>query len=129
MSKPELDIGDADGDTLRELTGLYIELDEAAAAVAEIARRGYEIELDEHRASGMVEIQAHEPPEAPADLTGLYASFEAAADAVARLARRGLATEVDVAHPTGRTNGPAVEVRLAGALEDRWPPTTQGPRA
>lgn len=123
------EIGDVDGDTVEELSGLYVELEDAAAAVAEIARRGYEVELDEHPARGLVEIRARDPPEGPADLTGLYASFENAADAVARLARRGLATEVDVAHPTGRTNGPTVEVRLAGGLEDRWPPTTQGPRA
>ena len=52
------------------------------------------------------------------EFTGLYGTFEGAADAVAGIAARGFEADVDVSYPFGPGEGPTIEVRLVGPLED-----------
>jgi hypothetical protein len=115
---PGLDLGDPDGDTLEELTGLYKGFQTAAQAIEKLPRRGCRVDVEGCGAGGLVEVRARRPIRRPGDVAGLYATFETAADAVAELARQGLAVDVDVHHPTGRRSGPTIEVQPAGLIDE-----------
>lgn len=54
--------GDPDGHTLDQLSGFYTEVEQAAEAIAEIARHGFASEVEHCSASGLIEVELSTRP-------------------------------------------------------------------